>query len=492
MFDKIPSVLRSFRKTDTDEEEQQFLRQFSVGALTSTADPMPEGLTQVGFIGRDREKDRPSKTVFGALRQTRIRHPFRIVSFYTEDNEYAEHAARLRNSAARFGLECHMRAVRSAGSWERNCAFKAEFILEEWTASPDPIVWIDADATFESAPVLFAAVDADVGLHKWTWENDRPHDGWQFASGTLYFGKSERTRFLLEQWVLRCRADPMTWDQVHLCSAWCDVNTIAALKTVWLPRSYLQIDGAPEFDVPVVKHWQASRKLRVAGKTSHSTAFEITEQGMADRRLNRLWRTPEELFWIAEGTAHIKPEIGLDFPEGFDIARELRAAIGGKLPVLEIGCGVGRIASLFEPSEYLGVDVNPTSLLQARTFLPDHTFRIHDRGYKYPATPSVLFYTVLLHVSDEALEELLSLAAARCERLVIAELMDRRWRREGNPPVFNRDPEDYILAMQKCNFGLVSARKREYERYAKEPWNVGRDSRLTILSFEPYSHGAQT
>jgi hypothetical protein len=39
--------------------------------------------------------------------------------------------------------------------------------------------------------------------------------------------------------------------------------------------------------------------------------------------------------------------------------------------------------------------------------------------------------------------------------------------------------------MQTLGWTLASASKHEYARYAKPPWNVGRDSRLTILSFKP-------
>ena len=68
--------------------------------------------------------------------------------------------------------------------------------------------------------------------------------------------------------------------------------------------------------------------------------------------------------------------------------------------------------------------------------------------------------------------------------MILAEVMDCRWRRDGNPPVFNRSPEDYILAMQALGFKLKAAEKHPYERYDREPWNVGRDSRMTFLCFD--------
>lgn len=409
------------------------------------------------------------------------RKPFCVVSYFTEDNEYAEHARRLRGTLERFAIPHELQPVRSAGAWEHDCARKARFIRECWEKSDVPTVWIDADATVEAEPTLFGEIDADFAVHKW--------DGWQFGSGTLYFGKTEAAKALLDQWVVRCDADPATWDQVHLQSAWCDISACRTLRTYWLPRSYLQIFDSASHEPAVIKHWQASRKPKTEGRTTGLAQLQHTSKGIEDRRNDRLWRTPEEAFWISQGTRHIKPELGFDFPEGFDVGAALQDAIAGHYPVLEIGCGVGRVASRFAPAHYIGVDVNPNALLQARTALPAHNLRIFDDGHEYPAAPTAMLYTVLLHVSDEALPALLAQAVKGRERFVIAEIMDTRWRRDGDPPVFNRDPEDYILMMQALGFRLVGARKHAYERYDKEPWNVGRDSRLTILTFAAEGKG---
>ena len=403
--------------------------------------------------------------------------PFRVVSFFTQDNEYAEYAKRLIDSLDRFGIEHDIIAVRSLGAWEFDCARKAEIVRDAWRRSEVPIVWIDADATMEAFPSLFQEIDADFAIHRW--------DGWQFGSGTIYFNKTQAAELLIDQWVLRCHADPNTWDQVHLQSAWCDVAAQGALRTAWLPRSYLQINGAPADESPVILHWQASRQLKADGRVSGQPTLEATERGRALRATGLPWRDPEQAFWISEGTAHIKPEIGYEYPEGFDVGQVLRQAIAGHYPLLEVGCGVGRVAALFSPTEYVGVDINPNALLDARSQLPQHVFRIIDDGYAYPIAPCILFYTVLLHVSDDALIPLIQEVVHDRSRVVIAEVMDSRWRREGNPPVFNRDSEFYIFMMQELGFKLVFADKTAYARYDCEPWNVGRDSRLTTLAFEP-------
>ncbi len=484
-FGSGPSSLRltDGASVQVTRDEKAFLAQFDTKDRAIAHDaPADFSPRQIGFIGFNPELDRAPLNVMSDRPLKGKPHPFRVVCFYTEDNEYAEHAERLRQTLVRFGIDHVLQPIRSIGDWNDNCAFKAEFIYEQWKRSAVPVVWLDADATVESHPRLFEIIDADVALHKWAW-NHLEHDrGWEFCSGTVYFGKSERAEALLKQWIFRCKADPQTWDQVHLCSAWCDISCSQPLRTVWLPRPYLQIDGPPVLEPTVIYHWQASRQVRAKGKASLTPS--TTEEGRRDRQMNRLWRSPEELFWINEGPQHIIPETGFQFPEGFDVGAALRTAVDGAFPMLEIGCGVGRIASLFAPDDYIGVDISPAVLAQARKALPNHTLRILDKGYAYPEAASALFYTVLLHVSDEEVQPLLARAVEGRQRLVIAELMDRRWRRPGDPPVFNRDQEDYILRLQQLGFRLTACAKHEYLRYAQEPWNVGRDSRITFLTFD--------
>jgi hypothetical protein len=187
------------------------------------------------FIGRDIERGIEPHGIDEIFTAEEARHPLQVISFYTADNEYAQYAERLCGTLNHFGLNYVLYPIKRLRRWEVNCAYKADFIHEQWKASDCPIVWLDADATVEALPGLFQTLTADFAIHKHAWNDAEQDRGWEFLSGTLYFGKTPRAEALLQQWLLRCRADPLTWDQVHLSSAWCDISSTMPLKTSWLP-----------------------------------------------------------------------------------------------------------------------------------------------------------------------------------------------------------------------------------------------------------------
>lgn len=127
------------------------------------------------------------------------------------------------------------------------------------------------------------------------------------------------------------------------------------------------------------------------------------------------------------------PEVGL-----FDALRQ--ACVGS---VFEFGCGDGRLAPAFDPCGYFGFDINPAALCAARVANPKHLF-----GDEIRDADTFLAHTVLLHVPDDELPDVV--AMARCyRRIVISEVMGRKWRRAGNPPVFNREADEYAQAFGK-------------------------------------------
>jgi SAM-dependent methyltransferase len=196
----------------------------------------------------------------------------------------------------------------------------------------------------------------------------------------------------------------------------------------------------------------------------------------------------EELaeFWRAEGIKNIIPSVGTEFAEGIDIRESLRGIIDSSGGVIEIGCGYGRLCRAFPADKYIGYDVNPEALELARQKNPNYRFELIEPAAPLSKAGTALIYAVALHISDEELLRFLTPVCEAAPVIVLVELMDVRWRRMGNPPVFNRDPEHYILTMARLGFRLKSYGKAVYARYNTPEWNVGRDIRYTIHIYERF------
>lgn len=177
--------------------------------------------------------------------------------------------------------------------------------------------------------------------------------------------------------------------------------------------------------------------------------------------------TPLEYWRSGAGLGNITP-FGKTWPEGRDFGPWLAGFIGqGK--VLEFGCGIGRLARLFPAERYVGVDVCGRALDVARAALPSYDFR--DAREALPDADVTLAHTVLLHVPDDDLPAILARFAS--SRIVISEILGRRWRRAGNPPVFNREIGDYEAALPAHR--LMRLAHRLYPHYP--------DTFLTVMEF---------
>lgn len=180
--------------------------------------------------------------------------PPTVISFYTPDTAYEALASTLRASCERFGAAHRIEPRAARGSWERNCAIKAEFVRAMRSELAGPLLWVDADAAINAPLTDLAQLDADFAIHLL--------DGWRALSGTIYFGDTQASRELIDRWHARCEAEPDIWDQIHLDLAWEDTARASSLRTAWLDERFVKIfDRAPDPDrPPVIVHSQASRE----------------------------------------------------------------------------------------------------------------------------------------------------------------------------------------------------------------------------------------
>lgn len=150
-------------------------------------------------------------------------------------------------------------------------------------------------------------------------------------------------------------------------------------------------------------------------------------------------------YWQGDdGIRNVIPRAGKrgEFPEmpGFDPIKVLQQIIKGR-PVVEVGCGYGRLAEAFEPDSYVGVDCNKEAIARAQRRLPEYEFHEIDE-YRYPPSMAKLAYTVAMHIPDD---EYPQLVRAMCEstgdQIVIAEILGAHKRRD-----LEQKPEGWIHA----------------------------------------------
>ena len=159
------------------------------------------------------------------------------------------------------------------------------------------------------------------------------------------------------------------------------------------------------------------------------------------------WQGNKELKHITPPNERF-PEVGL--------YEALQKSCKGK--VFEFGCGDGRLSPAFNPSEYVGFDINRHAIEQAKKNNPQHQY-----VDEWQEADTVLAYTVLLHINDEDINPIIEKMVAY-KTIVIGEITGRHWRRGGLPPVFNREVFDYINMI-----GVVpNVIKVPYPRYNTE------------------------
>lgn len=166
-------------------------------------------------------------------------------------------------------------------------------------------------------------------------------------------------------------------------------------------------------------------------------------------------------FWRAQnGVRHITPR-GLEWPEG-EWIKSAFDDLKGK-SVIEFGCGPGRLAGLFDPDSYLGVDINQNAVLAARERNSKHRFETIDTAAPIGPIDVIVCHTVLVHVPDEELAKVIARFDAK--RVVVNEITGRHWRRDGEPPVFNREVHEYQTAFAFAGFTPGRCAFQTYRHY---------------------------
>jgi hypothetical protein len=123
-----------------------------------------------------------------------------FVSFYTDNWLYPEHAAALRESLERLGLQHDIRRVEGS-DWLSNTRQKAAFIREMLDIYSQ-IVWLDVDSAIHQRPGMLLDFREDMLL--------RPHStvpGRKWHVSVMGWKATRATRLLCNAWIKQCEQD---------------------------------------------------------------------------------------------------------------------------------------------------------------------------------------------------------------------------------------------------------------------------------------------
>jgi hypothetical protein len=192
-----------------------------------------------------------------------------VVSFYTIGTGYEEERKKLEASLDRLNISHKLFPVSPRGSWRTNLNYKSEVILRAFDMYPDrDIVFIDSDAIVRNYPELFDKLSAyhtyTMAAHFHPYKGNNIPGG-SLLSGTLWFQNSPSGRELVKLWHKIGLENESIRHQHCLRLALEELRAAGRpVEVCRLPREYTLIFDyyAGEGVVPIVEHFQASRRLR--------------------------------------------------------------------------------------------------------------------------------------------------------------------------------------------------------------------------------------
>lgn len=93
-------------------------------------------------------------------------------------------------------------------------------------------------------------------------------------------------------------------------------------------------------------------------------------------------------------------------------------------PVIDFGCGNGRLSGLFNASLYLGVDTSLKMVEYAKRSHAGYRFTVVFGGETLPASDTIFANDVMKHIPEAAVRDVFS--SFRSDRLIISEVFGDR------------------------------------------------------------------
>lgn len=118
-----------------------------------------------------------------------------VVSFFTKDWEYSQHATRLREECKQLGLDSYIVEVESTGSYIKNCCIKPFFLRNCLKTFNRPILWIDVDGSIYKKPDYFLDTNWDFQAKKMPKSRSRI-----YHVGTIWINNTPQALEFLDKW----------------------------------------------------------------------------------------------------------------------------------------------------------------------------------------------------------------------------------------------------------------------------------------------------
>lgn len=179
-----------------------------------------------------------------------------LISFYTVDGHYDQHALRLRDECTRLGVPHRVEPLKDTGSYLGNCRMKPRFILDTLVSVGAPVLWVDVDASVLGLPMVCAEYQRDqIDFAARPVEQKGRVRKWHV--GTMWFNHTIRTLEFLRAW---CETSGIT-DEAALHKLE-QAGGMERLKTCALPQEYFWIgNGLPPHGT-VIQHRLSGHKRK--------------------------------------------------------------------------------------------------------------------------------------------------------------------------------------------------------------------------------------
>lgn len=151
---------------------------------------------------------------------------FTVISFYTNDWEYPNHARNLKDDCVRLGLESCIEELESTGSYLKNTCLKPRFIRDKLLKLKSPVLWVDCDGTILKRPDFFSGLQFDMAAKRMSPGRKRT---WHV--GTLWVNYTPAMLGFLERWIDNTGA----------------ISDESALEKTWRQHTIKVIDIPPQY-----------------------------------------------------------------------------------------------------------------------------------------------------------------------------------------------------------------------------------------------------